>query len=64
MFTKEKESLIKVENVLADGGYTGEKFAAAVQELLAQLLKLPSEVSYINLLLFQNDGLLNVLSLG
>lgn len=39
MFTKEKESLIKVENVLADGGYTGEKFAAAVQEIIGSTVE-------------------------
>ncbi len=39
MFTKEKESLVKVESVLADGGYTGEKFAAAVQEIIGSTVE-------------------------
>ncbi len=34
MFKAEKDNLIKVENVLVDGGYTGEKFALAVNEIL------------------------------
>jgi transposase len=34
MFKAEKENLINVQNVLVDGGYTGEKFALAVNEIL------------------------------
>jgi transposase len=34
MFEAEKGNLINVENVLVDGGYTGEKFANAVKEIL------------------------------
>ena len=34
MFTNEKENLKEVKNVLVDGGYTGEKFANEVQEIL------------------------------
>jgi transposase len=34
MFKAEKENLIDVENVLVDGGYTGEKFAKAVDEII------------------------------
>jgi len=33
-FSVHKENLSEVKNVLADGGYSGEKFADAVQELL------------------------------
>lgn len=33
-FSLHKEALSEVVNVLADGGYTGEKFAHAVQEML------------------------------
>ena len=29
-----KDNLINVENILADGGYTGDKFATAVKEIL------------------------------
>ena len=31
---KEKKNLINVKNVLVDGGYTGEKFAQAVKNLI------------------------------
>jgi transposase len=34
MFALHQEDLCKVQNVLVDGGYTGEPFADAVQELL------------------------------
>lgn len=34
MFTHEKENLTEIKNVLVDGGYTGEKFAKEVQEIL------------------------------
>ena len=34
MFKAEKDALINVENVLVDGGYTGEKFATSVKEIL------------------------------
>ena len=34
MFKTEKDNLINVKNVLVDGGYTGEKFALAVNEIL------------------------------
>lgn len=34
MFEAEKDNLINVENVLVDGGYTGEKFANSVKEIL------------------------------
>lgn len=34
MFVANKETLANVENVLADGGYTGENFAAATAEIL------------------------------
>jgi len=33
-FSLEKSSLLEVKNVLVDGGYTGEKFADAVQEMI------------------------------
>lgn len=33
-FTRRKEDLSNVENILVDGGYTGEKFANAVKEIL------------------------------
>ena len=33
-FLLNKSSLIKLENILADGGYTGEKFANSVQAIL------------------------------
>ena len=34
MFSCSKENLSKVKNSLYDGGYTGKKFANAVQEIL------------------------------
>lgn len=34
MFKAQADNLIKVENVLVDGGYTGEKFAISVKEIL------------------------------
>ena len=34
MFTKTKEQLSQVENVLVDGGYTGKNFADQVKEIL------------------------------
>ena len=34
MFTQEKANLTKVSNVLVDGGYTGERFANEVQEII------------------------------
>jgi transposase len=34
MAEKDTESLSNVENVLADGGYTGEKFATKIKEIL------------------------------
>ncbi|VAX35300.1 Mobile element protein [hydrothermal vent metagenome] len=34
-FTRGKEDLSNVENILVDGGYTGEKFANAVKEILS-----------------------------
>ena len=34
MITKEKDNLTRVTNFLVDGGYTGEPFAAQVEELL------------------------------
>jgi transposase len=33
-FNRYKENLVAVENVLADGGYTGEPFATGVKEIL------------------------------
>jgi transposase len=33
-FDRHKDNLRAVENVLADGGYTGDPFAAGVQEIL------------------------------
>ena len=34
MFANEKENLTEVKNVLVDGGYTGEKFAVQIKELI------------------------------
>lgn len=34
MFTKYQNNLSEVKNILADGGYTGEKFANSVSEIL------------------------------
>jgi len=34
MFESNSENLSRVENVLADGGYTGEKFANAVKKTI------------------------------
>lgn len=34
MFETEKENLTNVENILVDGGYTGEKFANSVFEII------------------------------
>jgi transposase len=34
MFTANKDSLSDVKNILADGGYTGKKFANSTQEIL------------------------------
>ena len=34
MFESDSENFSRVENVLADGGYTGEKFANAVKEVI------------------------------
>lgn len=34
MFDNAKYDLVTVENVLTDGGYTGEKFAAKVREII------------------------------
>jgi transposase len=34
MFTAAKSNLTAVENVLADGGYTGENFATKVREII------------------------------
>jgi len=34
MFEAEKENLTNVENILVDGGYTGEKFAKSVNEVI------------------------------
>jgi len=34
IFKSHKSNLSKVKNVLADGGYTGKKFAEAVKEIL------------------------------
>lgn len=34
MFSVAKENLTRVSNVLVDGGYTGEKFAEAVKEMI------------------------------
>jgi transposase len=35
-----KENLTEVVNILADGGYTGEKFAKSIQELLGASLEI------------------------
>ena len=35
MFETAKDNLAEVQNVLADGGYRGEKFAETVNELLS-----------------------------
>jgi hypothetical protein len=34
MFELHKDNLSDIKNILADGGYTGEKFALATQEIL------------------------------
>ena len=34
MFDNAKDNLVTVENVLTDGGYTGEKFATKVHEMI------------------------------
>lgn len=34
MFTAEKNNLASVENVMVDGGYSGDKFAASIKELI------------------------------
>ncbi len=34
MFDRAKKNLVNVENVLVDGGYTGEPFAKAVKKIL------------------------------
>lgn len=34
MFEKAKDNLVNVKNVLADGGYTGENFAAKIKEII------------------------------
>lgn len=34
MITKNKENLSRVKNSLLDGGYSGEKFATAIKEIL------------------------------
>ena len=39
-FSKHQESLSEVTNVLADGGYTGQPFADAVQTLLGATVKI------------------------
>ena len=39
-FSKHRESLSEVTNVLADGGYTGQPFADAVQTLLGATVKI------------------------
>lgn len=39
-FTLYKTSLSSVQNVLADGGYTGELFAAAVQKVLGATVEI------------------------
>jgi len=40
MFSGAKENLVNVENVLADGGYTGEKFAKSVNELIGSSVEI------------------------
>lgn len=39
-FNRYKESLADVENVLADGGYTGEPFAIGVKEILGATVEI------------------------
>ena len=39
-FTLHRANLSNVENVLADGGYTGENFAVAVEELLGATVEI------------------------
>lgn len=34
MFTASKNNLASVSNVMVDGGYTGEKFAQSIKELI------------------------------
>jgi transposase len=34
MFKKAKDNLVNIENVLVDGGYTGENFAAKIKEII------------------------------
>ncbi len=39
MFSNRKEKLCNVINVLADGGYTGEKFAGKVKEIIGSTVE-------------------------
>lgn len=34
MFTAEKDNLMSVENVMVDGGYSGDKFAQSTKEII------------------------------
>jgi transposase len=40
IFSLHKNNLSEVKNVLADGGYTGEKFANNVQKILASTVEI------------------------
>jgi len=40
MFKAGKDNLINVENILVDGGYTGDKFATAVNEILGATVEI------------------------
>jgi transposase len=40
MFKAGKDNLINVENILVDGGYSGDKFAAAVNEILSATVEI------------------------
>jgi hypothetical protein len=59
-----RENLESVKNLLVDGGYSGKEFALVIRNMMVLVLKLQSEVNYINLLLFHNAGLLSVLLAG
>ena len=40
MVTDNKENLVKVKNILADGGYTGEKFAVEIETILGSKVEI------------------------
>ncbi len=48
MFELHKYGLSKAMNVLADGGYTGDNFAYQLNKFYGAMLKLQSEMSFIN----------------